>query len=147
MVVMANIRHAVSADARALAGLSAELGYPASPAVMAERLNGLLGNPDHGIFVAEQGVVAGWIHVTTVRSLESGSFAEIRGLVVAKSHRGTGIGTQLVLKAEDWAQTHGCRRLRVRTNTVRDDARTFYRKRGFAARKIQEVLDKDLPVG
>ena len=131
------------ADAPALAGLSAELGYPASPGEMAERLEQLLVKPDHGIFVAEYNMVAGWIHVTIVHSLESGAFAEIRGLVVAKSHRGAGIGTQLVRKAEDWAQTHGCRRIRVRTNTIREDAKAFYHKRGFAPKKTQEVLDKD----
>ena len=138
------IRKAKASDAVALAKLSGEFGYPATTAEMKRRLKELFSRSYHGLFVAEVDSIVGWIHVSLIQSLESDSFAEIRGLVVAESHRGSGIGTQLVAKAETWTQEKGCCRIRVRTNIMRKKARIFYRRLGFQSRKTQEVFDKTL---
>ena len=138
------IRNAKASDAVALAKLSGEFGYPTTTAEMKRRFKELFSKSYHGLFVAEVDSIVGWIHVSLIQSLESDSFAEIRGLVVAESHRGSGIGTQLVAKAEGWAQEKGCCRIRVRTNIKRKKAGIFYRRLGFQSKKTQEVFDKTL---
>jgi GNAT superfamily N-acetyltransferase len=136
------IRAPQRSDAKALAILSTELGYPATAQQMNARLTHFSANPRHGIFVAELGDVVGWIQVSVVESLESGTFAEILGLVVAKAHHGRGIGTHLVSAAEAWATRKHCARICVRTNRVRAQARTFYKKLGYSLKKTQDVFDK-----
>ena len=141
-----NIRNAKKSDAVALSQLAGELGYPTTAAEMKSRFDKLFAQSYHGIFVAECDSIVGWIHISLIQSLESDSFAEIRGLVVAKSHRDSGIGTQLVAMAERWAQERGCHRIRVRTNIMREKTRIFYKKLGFQSKKTQEVFDKILQV-
>jgi GNAT superfamily N-acetyltransferase len=138
------IRPAKRTDAAALAFLSGELGYPTTTAEMETRFDVLVRDSRHGIYVAERDSIAGWVHVALVQSLESVAYAEICGLVVAESYRSSGIGTQLVAAAENWALQHGYHRIRVRTNVVREQTRMFYKKRGFQLKKTQEVFDKTL---
>jgi GNAT superfamily N-acetyltransferase len=142
-----NIRKAIRSDAEALAGLSGELGYPTAPADMENRLDKLSAKSDNGIYVAELDSIVGWIHVAVIQSLESSPFVEICGLVVAGSHRGTGIGTQLVAMAESWAREKGYNRIRVRTNILREETRRFYKQIGFRSKKTQEVFDKIIDTG
>lgn len=137
-------RDAAISDAAPLARLAGELGYPTSTEEMTRRLAMLLSQHHHGILVAELESIVGWIHVSHMVSLESDAFAEIRGLVVAESHRGAGIGAHLVSLAEVWAKGHGCNRIRVRTNVVREKTRKFYGRLGFQSKKTQEVFDKTL---
>ena len=141
------IRNAELSDAAALAALSAELGYPATPTEMKSRLDTLYSNPHHGIFVAELAIIVGWIQISVIESLESELFAEIRGLVVSEPYRGMGIGTQLAITAEAWAIKNGCGRVRVRTNKVRVETLEFYKKRGYVWKKTQEVFDKLIAAG
>ena len=138
------IRTAGPSDAAALAALSAELGYPTPSIEMKSRLESLYSNPANGIFVAELGIIVGWIHISIIESLESEVFSEIRGLVVTELHRGMGIGAQLVAAAEAWAREKGCNRIRVRTNIARVEAHEFYKKLGYALTKTQEVFDKPM---
>lgn len=141
------VRKAKKSDAVALATLAGELGYPTTEAEMKSRLDKLFSTSNHGIFVAELDSIVGLIHVTLNHSLQSDTFADIRGLVVAEGHRGSGIGTQLVAMAEMWAQRKGCHRIRVRTNIVREKARVFYKRLGFQLKKTQDVFDKMLQEG
>lgn len=138
------IRSAQKSDAAMLAALAEELGYPATSAEMKHRLEVLCSNPQHGIFVAEHSGILGWIHVAVIETVESESFAEIRGLVVTESHRGSGIGKQLVAVAEQWAHEKTCNRIRVRTNIVRVETHIFYKKLGYVLKKTQDVFDKSL---
>jgi|WetSurMetagenome_2_1015567.scaffolds.fasta_scaffold482658_2 GNAT superfamily N-acetyltransferase len=142
-----NIREAKKTDAAVLAVLSEELGYPATTAEMESRFDKLSARSDNSIYVAELDSIVGWIHVSIIQSLESDPFVEICGLVVAGSHRGKGIGTQLVAIAEKWAQEKGLNHIRVRTNVIREETRRFYRKVGFQSKKTQEVFDKIIHIG
>jgi GNAT superfamily N-acetyltransferase len=142
-----NIREAKKTDAVVLAALSGELGYPATTAEMENRFDKLSAKSDNSIYVAELDSIVGWIHVSVIQSLESDPFVEICGLVVAESHRGTGIGTRLVAMAESWAQENGYNHIRVRTNVIREETRRFYRKVGFQSKKTQEVFDKIIHIG
>jgi ribosomal protein S18 acetylase RimI-like enzyme len=141
-----NIREVNKSDAPALAVLAGELGYSTTREEMSHRLEYLISDTNHKIFVAEADSVAGWIQVSIRQSLESGSFAEIQGLVVTETQHNTGIGKQLVTIAEDWAQEKGCEKIRVRTNVAREQAQGFYKHLGYELKKIQAVFDKSLAV-
>jgi ribosomal protein S18 acetylase RimI-like enzyme len=142
-----NVREANKSDASALAVLAGELGYSTTREEMCHRLEYLISDTNHKIFVAEADSVAGWIQVSIRQSLESGSFAEIQGLVVAEAQRNRGIGKQLVMMAEAWAQQKGCEKIRVRTNVAREQAPGFYKHLGYESKKVQAVFDKSLVVG
>ncbi|HTX17778.1 MAG TPA: GNAT family N-acetyltransferase [Bacteroidota bacterium] len=111
---------------------------------MEQRLRRVMADPRNAVFVADEPSPVGWIQVSIVESLEGGGFAEILGLVVASAHRRTGVGADLVRKAESWARENGCSRIRVRTNIVRSDAHAFYARLGYGLKKRQEVFDKKL---
>lgn len=141
------IREAREADASRVADLLRQLGYPTPQEQVADRLR-RLGVPDtanDGVLVAclEDRPVA-WIQVSIVDSLESGPFAEIRGLVVDENHRGARIGEALVRAAEAWAREHGQTRLRVRSNVIRERAHRFYLRLGYEQAKTQAVFVRDL---
>jgi N-acetylglutamate synthase-like GNAT family acetyltransferase len=137
------IRPAQAADAPALARLSGQLGYPAAAEELAARLRALDGSPDHAVLVAEDGAVAGWLHVCRRLTLEK-DFAEITGLIVDEARRSAGVGLLLLKAAEDWAKAEGLKVVRVRSNVVRARAHAFYVTHGYALSKRQAVLDKTL---
>ncbi|HEX5717615.1 MAG TPA: GNAT family N-acetyltransferase [Thermoanaerobaculia bacterium] len=138
------IREATASDAAALAALSTQLGYPAQPGEAAERLSAL-GSTGAVLVAEEDGSVLGWIHVCGIRFFQSPPFAEVGGLVVDEASRGRGAGKLLLEAAARWAAERGYRKLRVRSNVVREDAHRFYEREGFRRVKTQVVLDRRLP--
>lgn len=133
-------------DAGTAAGLSGQLGYPATPAQIRERLAALQGDPGSAIFVAEDeaGRVVGWVHVIGRCFLETGRFAELAGLVVDAAARRGGAGRSLVAAAEAWAAGRGYAAMRVRSNMKRAEARPFYERLGYVVGKQQYVFLKNL---
>jgi GNAT superfamily N-acetyltransferase len=145
--VLPAIRAAAPPDAADVARLSAQLGYPADAAAVGERLAHLGGAPEsHVVLVSVDGedAATGWIHVSVERTVESEPYAEIRGLVVDEGARGRGIGEALVRAGATWARERGLRRVRVRSNVVRERARAFYIRLGFTVKKTQTVFDLEL---
>ena len=139
------IRRATIHDCTAIADLSVQLGYPSTSAQIAERLTMIEKDSRHEVFVAENNnTVVGWVHIVVELHLESGSFAEIVGLVVDEHHRNASVGRQLVESAEQWAQGRGCNEMRVRTNVVRERAHKFYEQRSYQLKKQQKVFGKTL---
>jgi GNAT superfamily N-acetyltransferase len=139
------IRRARPDDRDALARLATELGYPTTPAQMAERLVRIDLDPLHAVFVADGGAGAvAFLHVLETRTLESPAHAEIAGLVVAEGARGRRIGQRLVEVAGDWAHERGLPELRVRSNVMRLDAHRFYEREGFRLAKTQMVYTRRL---
>jgi GNAT superfamily N-acetyltransferase len=138
------IRSALPFDVPAIASLNGELGYPTTPEEMRPRVEAILALPDeHALLVAiVDSDVAGWIQVSLVATIESGTFAEIRGLVVSGTHRSLGIGARLVDAAEEWARSRGMTRIRVRSNVVRVRTHAFYEGLGYGLKKEQKVFDK-----
>jgi GNAT superfamily N-acetyltransferase len=137
-----NIRKAEKTDAAELARLSGELGYPTTTIEMENRFDKLSSQSDNGIYVAELDFIVGWIHFSIIQTLESNPYAEICGLVVSESFRGSGIGARLVGFAENWAKEKGFNHIRVRTNILREKTREFYKRVGFQSKKTQEVFEK-----
>jgi GNAT superfamily N-acetyltransferase len=137
------IRAAEPRDVDAIAVLAGQLGYPTSSEAMAPRL-AALGQGDAVRVADDGGACIGWIHVSVIHLLETDTFAEIRGLVVAEAHRGGGIGEALVRAAEEWARSRGCPRVRVRSNVIRERTHRFYERLGYRVIKSQKVFDKAL---
>jgi GNAT superfamily N-acetyltransferase len=138
------IRKATADDATAIAKLSGQLGYPAKPAVMTERLGRVLQRDDHVVFVAEISEVVGWTHAGEHEILEVGPLCEIWGLVVADGQRGKSIGRRLVEAVEDWARRRGLTEVSVRSNVIRPESHPFYERIGFARYKTQHAYRKRL---
>ena len=138
------IRPMTAGDAPAVAGLSAQLGYPVSAETIAERFELISRSPGHRFFVAEaSGEVAGWVHVYGVRLLESPRFfAEIGGLVVDAKARRRGIGRSLMVAAERWASDNGYAEVRLRSGLHRTDAHQFYQSLGYELTKTSYLFRK-----
>lgn len=139
------IRPARPTDAGAIAALATQLGYPSSADEVGVRMQALEGSKSSALLVAElDGAVVGWVGVAEQLTVEGGTSAEITGLVVDEGHRGRGIGEILAAAAETWARARGVKRLRVRSNVVRERAHRFYERLGYTVIKRQAVLDKPL---
>ncbi len=143
---MSAIRPAGPDDAPTIARLSTQLGYPQSELDARRALQAVRAEASGEVFVATEdgGEVVGWIHVLLAPRLESGTYAEIGGLVVLEALRGRGIGTRLVEAAEAWAAARGAPTIRVRSNVVREDAHRFYTTRGYDVIKTQAVFRKSI---
>ncbi len=144
--IKVKIRKARRSDAGRIAQLSGELGYPATPTQIEARLRQLRPASKHAVFVAEcpdVGLV-GWLHVSVSHLLESDVRAEVNGLIVAEGQRSVGAGAKLLEAAEEWARTHGCRGMNVRSNVVRERAHGFYERNGYEHYKTQKAFRKTL---
>lgn len=140
-----SIRPARREDAAALASLSDQLGYAASPQETQSRLARILPDPDQVILVAESaGQPVGWIQGAIVESVESGRSVEIMGLVVEERRRGAGVGRALLGWLEAWARERGERKVTLRSNVMRTGAHAFYRRLGYEITKTQHAFRKVL---
>lgn len=140
-----SIRSAMVKDARAVADLAGQLGYPTPADDVRKRLEPILADRGQAFIVAEVGdEVVGWIHVHVTRLVESAPFAELGGFIVDQEHRGQGVGRRLMAAAEEWIRAQGIPKLRVRTRSDRDDAHAFYEAQGYALVKEQRIYDKEM---
>jgi GNAT superfamily N-acetyltransferase len=144
MTTTLRVREMRAGDSGAVAALSEELGYPAGDGDMAARIAALTLDGEAVLLVAETaaGDIAGWIHVASRRGLESAPFAEIVGLVVARTRRRQGAGRLLLRAGESWAAGRGLARIRVRSNVARDVAHAFYPAMGYRRVKTQHVYER-----
>lgn len=139
------IRRATVDDAAEIARLCGLLGYPASPATVAARLDELLAHPDTLLVVyGVEGGLLGWMEVAHRLSLELGHRAEILALVVNDAARGRGVGRQLVNHGERWARERGLAAIMVRSNAARSGAHEFYAALGYRRLKTQHVYAREL---
>ena len=138
------VRRARISDAAFLSDLSEELGYPSTKNEMIFRLKNILSDPSHAVFAAESAEksVIGWIHVCVRNCVESNSFAEIVGLVVAHQARGKGIGALLMQEAEKWSLRKRLHVICLRSRTSRKQEHQFYKHRGYKITKTQRVFIK-----
>jgi len=126
------IRDAQAADAEVIAELLDELGYPAEPAAVKERLERLLIVGDRVVVAELAGSVVGLAHLHVSPTIEhERPAAKLGALVVSKAHRGQGIGRALVETAEAEARRRGSGVFFLTTSKRRDDAHGFYESLGL----------------
>ena len=142
---MVVVRRMEADDARSVAALTGELGYPATEEDIRRRYELIKESRDSCLFVAQSGDdIVGWIHVQATYLLECDARAEVWGLVVSHSARRTGVGRQLMQAAEEWAQANGLDVMSLRSNQLRTGARAFYEQLGYAVTKTQNTFRKHL---
>jgi N-acetylglutamate synthase-like GNAT family acetyltransferase len=136
------IRKAVTADTLVISSLSESLGYsPVSKEESVERLQRLLQSEIDQVWVCVKAEkIVGWMHIFLAHRLASAPFVEIGGIVVDTGNRQQGAGKMLVKQAKDWATENDCK-LRVRSNSVREEAQQFYLSTGFTQLKNQNVFE------
>jgi N-acetylglutamate synthase-like GNAT family acetyltransferase len=144
--VEVRVRRARSADARRIAELSGQLGYPTTEKQMKERLRDVIKDREATCFVAlsRDGGLIGWIHVSTTSLLEVERRAEVNGLVVDETARSRGAGALLLAAGEKWARGKRCKGMSVRSNVLRERAHGFYLRSGFEHYKTQKAFRKGL---
>jgi GNAT superfamily N-acetyltransferase len=140
------VRRARINDARQIAALSGELGYPTTPAQVVQRLRSLRPASQHAVFVGETrvGGVQGWLHISISWLLESDARAEVNALVVSASQRSLGVGARLLAAAEAWSKRQHCRTVNLRSNVIRERAHQFYLRNGYEHYKTQKAFRKTL---
>jgi N-acetylglutamate synthase-like GNAT family acetyltransferase len=136
------LRKAQLSDTHKIAELSNELGYVSDFSDIENRLKAILMSTTDVVFVADSlGEVVGWIHGFYTQRVESDAFVEIGGLVVSENVRKQSVGRFLVLEIANWAEELGCKKVRVRSNVIRNEAELFYTGVGFDKCKTQNVFD------
>ena len=143
------IRRAKNSDAAQIAELCGQLGYPAKPAEIAQRLRKIKPANRHAVLVAEwsdrnKRKVIGWLHVSLSPLLEVQLRAEVNGLVVDDDERSRGNGAFLLRAAEQWARSRGCKNMSVRSNVIRERAHQFYLRHGYEHYKTQKAFRKPI---
>ena len=143
---MVIIRQMKAEDIAAVADLTSQLGYPATESDIKRRYDFIKDRWDARLLVAQhpERQVVGWIHVQATYLLEADPRAEIWGLVISDTARGSGAGRALVEAAEDWAVRLGLGVMAVRSNIVRERAKGFYEHLGYAVYKTQNAFRKTL---
>jgi GNAT superfamily N-acetyltransferase len=144
MTAPTRIRQAGIDDAQALAALSTQLGYPADPTAIAKRLRRISETHCGVVLVADAGAVVGFVQAVPQWYVTMDACVQVASLVVDRGTRGAGIGRSLLRAVEAWAQEHGFRELRVRSNVIRERAHRLYLRHGYVEKKRQAVFVKRL---
>jgi GNAT superfamily N-acetyltransferase len=133
MTSTVRIREATELDSISLTELLDQLGYPSSADEIRLRLRELAASPQAQAWVAaDAGVVAGLATCHMFPSVHaSAPVAWLTTLVVNESHRGQGMGRELVATAEAWASARGAVRLSLTSGTQRVAAHAFYARIGY----------------
>ena len=143
------VREVHQKDAETIAELSNQLGYPTTRSEIHVRLGEIIESDSHQVYVVEDQSpqLIGWVHVFGTKSLVVSPYAELGGLVVENTYRRKGIGSTLLYAAETWAWQEGYAFIRIRSNTLREDAHQFYLARGYQIEKSQHVFAKNIREG
>lgn len=122
---------------------------PRTPADYASYLGTQLDDPDSAVLVADDhGKVVGYAYVT----IEGFDFMALRGpagvlqdLIVAKTHRGSGIGKLLLAAAVAYIKSRGVARVVLSTAQQNTSAQRFFASAGFRPTMIEmnQELDDD----
>lgn len=112
-------------------------------------LGRIIESDDSEIFLAQTaGKLAGLVEVSMrydagEASLVQHCYAEIQSLIVCSSFRRSGIGTQLVRAAQQWAQDKGATEVRLSVWEFNQAAQAFYEAVGFNT--LQRRMVAELP--
>ena len=120
-------------DLPGLAGLLGQLGYPATEAVVGERLGLWLDDPSSWLIGAgDDGVLVGVAALHVMPMLEmDGKLGRLLALVVDERYRGRGLGQSLVAAAEEQARAAGCVKMEITSSRHRTRTHEFYQLLGY----------------
>ena len=136
---------ATAGHAAEIKSLLSELGYESDHAGITRRIKRIRQKGGEVILALNpEKEVVGCVHVFVDLRLAEGEMGEIVSLVVKQQYRGQGIGKGLVEAALNWITRQGCGTARVRANSIRQDAHTFYESRGFKLQKAQKVFQMEI---
>jgi GNAT superfamily N-acetyltransferase len=140
------IRRIQADDARSVAELSGQLGYPSTRDEILERIAWLSAHDEAQVALVAcvDLQIAGWIEAVVERHLQSPPFALITGLVVRDEMRGLGVGKRLCEEIERWAREQGLGVVRVTSRSTRESAHRFYLRDGYKLIKSSAVFEKIL---
>jgi GNAT superfamily N-acetyltransferase len=139
------IRRATEEDVAAIVALLADdaLGAmresPDDLTLYLKAFKDIEATPNELLAVAERdGEVVGTLQLTYLPGLsrQGGTRAQIEGVRVRATERGTGLGSQLITWAVDQARERGCILVQLTTDTTRTDAHRFYEQLGFTASHV-----------
>lgn len=137
------IRRATTADADAIVRMAAQLGGAVELQRMASRLQRILDQPTHAVFVADdENGPCGFAAAEHRLTLPFGEAVELMSLVVGEGARRSGFGALLVSAVEAWAMRRGVDRVQVRSSTTREESHAFYPSLGYVLHKTQHVYVK-----
>ena len=122
-----------------------QLGYNVIEDELPNRIESIRENNKGAVFLAiEEKKVIGCIHTMVVSRLAEGTCGEVVSLVVDESARGKGIGKLLLDESISWLKTRGQTKVRIRCNTIREEAHKFYLHLGYTEKKSQKVFEKNI---
>ena len=125
---MIKIRAASQDDARDIARLIDELGYP----VTADDVEARLGAVEAALVGEVDGKVVACLSISTMTVLHRPApVGRISMMVVDEALRGRGIGARLVAAAEQYLADQGCQLVEVTSNLRRTDAHRFWERQGY----------------
>jgi GNAT superfamily N-acetyltransferase len=107
----------------------------------------LLSHPEHGAcWVADNGAgLCGYLTAVYMLSIEHGGWmAEIDEFFVEAEQRSTGLGAELIDRAERDMAGRGLVRLQLQLKRANEKGRAFYQRRGYQCRADYELFDKPL---
>ncbi|MEO5596689.1 MAG: GNAT family N-acetyltransferase [Lysobacteraceae bacterium] len=135
------VRVALPGDAAGVAELIEALGYPCNTAEAGDRLKAVATDLDQTVLVADgDGALCGLLGLDVMYYLPLGArTCRITALVVADTHRGSGIGRDLLQAAEAWARQAGAARIEVTSAAHRNEAHAFYRACGYRDGSVRFV--------
>lgn len=136
-----NICPATRADIPALCDLlnllfTQEAEFRPDPAAQQRGLEAIISNPAVGQILLARlgGVEVGMVNLLyTVSTALGGWVALLEDMVVTPEVRGSGVGTQLLIRAVAVAKASGCLRITLLTDGVNEAAQRFYQRQGFVA--------------
>lgn len=85
------------------------------------------------VIESAEGEVVGTMHLTLIPGLSRNATTrlQIEAVRVARSARGTGLGTAMIEWAHDYGREHGATLVQLTTDKTRPDAHRFYRALGY----------------
>jgi GNAT superfamily N-acetyltransferase len=137
------VRTIAESDIPAAAVLIGQLGYEMPQPELQRRLQAVLGQADHRIWVFDDGGEAvGLLHAFFRPALDKPPEVIVQALVIEASRRSQGVGEALMQVAEAWAREKGCTSVALYSRVDRDRAHRFYERLGYEKKLASVQLRK-----
>ena len=127
------IREATADDAKQVALLLGELGYPNKKEFAKEKIIELSKSEIDSVYVAEvKDKVMAFAHLHIAKMLhEPGKLGRIMAIVVSKDYSRLGVGRKLMYFLESMALDDGCTKMELTSGSHRKEAHKFYKNLGY----------------